>query len=150
MKAVLQRVSFARVTVDGVPVGEIGRGLLILLGIAQGDTPEQCRFLAGKIASMRIFEDAAGKMNRSLCDIGGHALVVSQFTLCAEWRHGRRPSFTGAAAPADAAPLVEQMISLLRDTPGISLVASGRFGADMQVSLLNDGPVTMVLDTAAL
>lgn len=147
MKAVIQRVSSARVDVGEETLGQIETGLLVLLGVAEGDTETECDQLARKTAELRIFEDAAGKMNRSLCDIGGEALVVSQFTLCADCSHGRRPSFIGAAAPAAAIPLYERFMQRLRLSPGVRSVQSGRFGADMKVSLVNDGPVTILLDT---
>jgi len=145
MRAVVQRVSNARVRVDGVTTGEVGVGLLILLGVRNGDTLVQVRWLADKVANLRIFPDGDGKMNRSLIDIGGGALVVSQFTLYGDCRKGRRPSFIDAAAPADAEPLYEAFAAELR---GLELaVGTGRFGADMKVELLNDGPVTLVIDT---
>lgn len=147
MKAVIQRVSSARVDVGEETLGQIETGLLVLLGVAEGDTETECDQLARKTAELRIFEDAAGKMNRSLCDIGGEALVVSQFTLCADCSHGRRPSFIGAAAPSAAIPLYERFMQRLRLSPGVRNVQSGRFGADMKVSLVNDGPVTILLDT---
>ncbi|MEF3274666.1 MAG: D-tyrosyl-tRNA(Tyr) deacylase [Chloroflexus sp.] len=148
MRAVLQRVTQASVTVDGVVVGAIGRGLLILLGIAQTDTNDDVELLADKIANLRIFSDEEGKFNLSLLDVGGAALVVSQFTLYADTRKGRRPSFTAAAPPAIAAPLVDAFAAALR-TRTIP-VATGVFGAMMQVALVNDGPVTIVIDSAEL
>lgn len=171
MRAVLQRVSSARVTVDGEIVGAIGPGLLVLLGIQEGDTPADVAWLAPKTAQLRIFEDAAGKMNLSLLDlvaggtskvspaqsaapassalVGANApavLVVSQFTLLASTRKGTRPSFNGAAAPAVAIPLYEAFVRELETLLGRA-VATGRFGASMQVALVNDGPVTLILDS---
>jgi len=131
--------------VDGEVVGEIGPGLLVLLGVGVGDTEEDARFMAGKIATMRIFSDGEGKFNLALGDIGGSVLLVSQFTLYADTRRGRRPSFTDAAPPDIAEPLVERCSSLLR-AAGIH-VETGRFGAHMEVSLLNDGPVTVLLES---
>lgn len=144
MRALLQRTASARVEVEGNVVGEIGRGLLVLLGVAQGDTPENADDLARKTLELRVFPDDNDKMNRSVVDIGGEILVVSQFTLQAECRRGRRPDFTGAAAPALADALYCHYIDRLRTT-GIS-VQTGVFGAHMQVSLLNDGPVTILLE----
>jgi D-tyrosyl-tRNA(Tyr) deacylase len=148
MRAVIQRVTRAAVTVDGETVGSIGPGLVVLLGVADGDGPEQANRLAAKIAELRIFADAGGRFNRSLIESGGEALVVSQFTLLADVRKGRRPSFVAAAAPEDAAPLVDLFAEALR-AQGIR-VAAGRFGAHMLVELENDGPVTLVVDTADL
>jgi D-tyrosyl-tRNA(Tyr) deacylase len=145
MRALLQRVSQASVTVDGQVVGQIGRGLLILLGVGQDDSEAQVKTLSEKIAYLRIFEDEAGKMNRSLLDVGGEVLVVSQFTLYADVRKGRRPSFTDAAPPAIAEPLVERFKAALAEY-GLT-VASGVFGASMQIDLRNEGPVTIWLDT---
>jgi len=148
MRAVLQRVSHASVTVDGKIVGQIGPGLLILLGIGHGDSEAQVKTLAEKIVYLRIFEDEAGKMNRSLLDIGGEALVVSQFTLYADARKGRRPSFTNAAPPPLAEPLVKRFQEAIA-AHGLK-VAGGVFGASMQVELLNDGPVTIWMDSEEL
>jgi D-aminoacyl-tRNA deacylase len=145
MRAVLQRVRRASVTVASEPIGQIERGLLILLGVHRTDTPEQARWLADKIAGLRIFEDADGKMNVSVQDVGGGILVVSQFTLYGNCDEGRRPSFIEAAVPEIAAPLYEQFANNLRAL-GVP-VATGRFGADMQVELVNDGPVTIIVDT---
>jgi D-aminoacyl-tRNA deacylase len=144
MKAVLQRVSRASVSVDGQEVGSIGDGLLILLGVERGDSERDSEFLARKSAEMRIFADEAGKMNRSVQEIGGSVLLISQFTLPAEWKKGRRPSFTRAAQPADAIRLYEHFALTLRslDVP----VQTGVFAAMMEVSLVNDGPVTLILD----
>jgi D-tyrosyl-tRNA(Tyr) deacylase len=133
------------VRVEGSVVGEIGGGLLVLLGIAEGDTDAEARLLADKTAHMRIFADEAGRFQHSLLDVGGAALVVSQFTLYADLRRGRRPSFAPAAAPEVAAPLVDQYATALREL-GVS-VETGIFGAMMQVSLTNDGPVTILLES---
>jgi D-tyrosyl-tRNA(Tyr) deacylase len=134
--------------VEGETVGAIGRGLVVLLGVAGGDTPDEADKLARKTAELRIFPDAAGRFDLSLLDIGGEALVVSQFTLLADMRRGRRPDFTAAAQPNDAEPLVERYASALRQM-GVP-VATGRFGAHMQVEIHNDGPVTILLDTLEL
>lgn len=146
MKAVIQRVSSASVSVDGNCVGRIGTGYLILLGVMDGDGKAQAELLAKKTAELRINEDENGKMNLSLTQIGGEALVVSQFTLCADVSHGRRPSFTPSAPPLEAEKLYEYFCEQLRQN-GVSNIETGVFGADMQVSLVNDGPVTMLLDT---
>ncbi len=146
MKALLQRVSEARVTVGDEVVGGIGPGLLVLLCAEDGDGHEQADFLARKTANLRIFADAAGKMNRSLRDVGGGALVVSQFTLCADTRRGNRPGFSGAAAPDVAEVLCARFCAGLSER-GLA-VETGRFGAQMAVRLVNDGPVTIWLDTA--
>lgn len=146
MKAVIQRVKYASVTVDGKTVGEIDKGFLILLGVAQGDTEEDAQMLAAKVAKLRVFEDENEKMNLSLTDIDGEALVVSQFTLCADCKKGNRPSFTSSAPPDIANNLYEYFSSLLLEN-GIRKVENGVFGADMKVSLLNDGPVTIILDS---
>ena len=148
MRALLQRVSRASVTVDGKVVGQIGQGLLILLGVGQDDSEVQVKTLADKIVYLRIFGDDEGKMNRSLLDIGGEVLVVSQFTLYADMRRGRRPGFTDAAPPAIAEPLVERFKEAIA-AYGLKVVG-GIFGAYMQVELLNDGPVTLWLDSAQL
>jgi D-tyrosyl-tRNA(Tyr) deacylase len=145
MRVVLQRVSQARVRIGAEVVGEIGRGLLVLLGVAQGDTPAQAHWLADKIVSLRIFTDEAGKMNRDVQEIGGGVLVVSQFTLLSDCRKGRRPSFIEAAPPEVAVPLYEAFLNALR-ARGVP-TAAGRFGALMQVELVNDGPVTLVLES---
>ena len=146
MKAVIQRVASAAVTVDGTAVGAIDKGYLILLGVMRGDTKAQADLLAKKTAEMRINEDENGKMNLSLTQIGGAALVVSQFTLCADVSHGRRPSFTDSAPPAEAEALYLYFCEQLRQN-GVTQVETGAFGADMQVSLVNDGPVTIQFDT---
>lgn len=148
MRVLLQRVSRASVTVDDSPVGAIERGLLLLVGVTEGDDEGDAQYLAGKTATMRIFEDDDGRMNRSLIDVGGRALVVSQFTLYADVRKGRRPSFVHAAKPDVAEPLVEYFAECLGEQ-GVS-VAVGQFGAHMMVDLVNDGPVTIWLDTADL
>lgn len=148
MRSLLQRVSRASVMVDEQIVGQIDRGLLILLGVGQDDGEAQVKTLADKIVHLRIFEDEAGKMNRSLLDIGGEALVVSQFTLYADVRKGRRPSFTNAAPPALAEPLVERFKDALA-AYGVP-VEGGVFGAHMDVELINSGPVTVWLDSEEL
>lgn len=146
MKAVIQRVARAAVSVEGQTVGATGPGLLILLGVVKGDTEAEAALLARKTAALRIFTDEAGKMNRSVLDIGGGALVISNFTLCADTRRGNRPSFDPACEPERAEKLYEYFSEQLR-AEGVASVANGRFGADMAVELLNDGPVTLLLDT---
>ena len=146
MRAVVQRVTRARVTIDGETSGEIAAGLLVYIGVAEGDGEDEARWLATKIARLRIFDNDAGQFDRSLLDSGGAALVVSQFTLLADTRRGRRPSFTGAARPEVAEPLVELVMAELR-VLGVT-VAGGRFGAHMLVESENDGPVTIPLDSA--
>lgn len=146
MKAVIQRVSRAQVDVDGKTIGEIGKGFLILLGVVEGDTEKEAELLAAKIAKLRIFEDENEKMNLSLTDVDGEALVVSQFTLCADCKKGNRPSFTPSAAPDVADALYQKFSALLLEN-GVRKVENGVFGADMQVSLINDGPVTIIFDT---
>jgi len=148
MRAVLQRVSRATVAIEGETVAAIGPGLLLLVGVAQGDGPEEARRLATKAAELRIFADGEQRFSRSLLESGGEALVVSQFTLLADVRKGRRPSFVAAATPEEASGLVDGFADALRAL-GVR-VAAGRFGAHMQVELENDGPVTIVLDTAEL
>lgn len=148
MRLVLQRVARASVSVDGAEVAGIGRGFLLLVGVGHDDGDAEVRRLAGKVSTLRVFADDSGKMNLALTDIGGEALVVSQFTLYADLRKGRRPSWTDAAEPERAAELVESFASAL-EREGLQ-VARGVFGAHMQVELLNDGPVTLVLDTATL
>jgi D-tyrosyl-tRNA(Tyr) deacylase len=145
MRAVVQRVSRARVVVGQEVVGEIGRGLLILLGITHADTPQQAEWLADKIVSLRVFEDDEGKMNRGVAEVGGAVLVVSQFTLYGDCRKGRRPSFVDAAPPEIAIPLYEAFVAGVR-AHGIK-AATGRFGAMMDVELVNDGPVTLIVDS---
>lgn len=146
MRAVVQRVSSARVSVAGEITGEIDRGLLVLLGVGQGDTEEDARWLAEKIVALRIFEDGEARMNRSVVDVGGRILVVSQFTLLASTRKGTRPSFNDAARPEHAIPLYESFNRLAAAALGRP-VATGRFGALMEVALVNDGPVTLVIDS---
>lgn len=145
MRAVIQRVAEAAVTVDGERVGAIGQGLLVFVGVADGDGPTDIEYMASKIAGLRIFRDADGRMNLSVSDVGGAVLVVSQFTLLGDVRRGRRPAFDGAAPPAAARTIYDALILRMRDD-GIA-VASGRFQADMDVSLVNDGPVTILLDS---
>jgi D-aminoacyl-tRNA deacylase len=146
MRAVIQRVREARVTVEGSVLGEIGPGLLALLGIAKADSPADAEFLAEKILNLRVFPDEAGKMNRSLLDIGGALLVVSQFTLYGDCRKGRRPSFDDAAPAELARPLYEHFIEVARKS-GLR-VETGVFQAHMEVSLVNDGPVTLLVESA--
>ena len=146
MRTVIQRVTSASVSIEGEVVGQIGKGVMLLLGITPEDTQQDADWLVGKISRLRIFDDANGVMNLSLQDIGGEALVVSQFTLMASYRKGNRPSYIRAAAPDIAIPLYEYFVRQL----GIALgrdIPTGRFGADMQVSLTNDGPVTISMDS---
>lgn len=145
MRAVVQRVQHASVVVDGHEVGRCGHGLLILLGVAPADTEDDAGWLARKLAGLRIFSDADGKMNLGLTEVGGEALVISQFTLYGDCRKGRRPSFVNSARPEHAQPLYERFCELL-ESHAVP-VQRGVFGADMKVSLLNDGPVTLVLDS---
>ena len=144
MRAVVQRVKEASVSVEGEVVGEIGPGLVVLLGVREGDTEAEAAYLAQKIANLRIFPDQAGKFNLSALDVGGKILVVSQFTLYADTRKGRRPSFVDAAPPEVAEPLVERFVELLRQT-GLR-VETGQFQAVMLVKIFNDGPVTIILE----
>lgn len=146
MKAVIQRVSRAQVTVDGETVGKIEKGFLILLGVVDGDGKSEADILASKTAALRIFEDENEKMNLSIKDVDGQALVISQFTLCADCKKGNRPSFISSAKPQEAQELYEYYINQLLQN-GVKKVEHGVFGADMKVELLNDGPVTIVLDT---
>ncbi|MDO4175091.1 MAG: D-aminoacyl-tRNA deacylase [Eubacteriales bacterium] len=148
MRAVLQRVTHAKVTIDGVVCGEIGKGFLILLGVAPEDTPKEALYLAQKCVGLRVFEDDHDKMNLALADVGGQILVVSQFTLYADCRKGKRPNFTKAANGALANELYEYFVDCCRGL-GVE-TQTGEFGADMKVELLNDGPVTIVLDTDEL
>lgn len=146
MRAVVQRVARAEVRVEDVLVARIGPGLLVLLGIAPGDSGESADRLAAKVAALRVFEDSSGRMHRSLLEVGGEVLCVSQFTLYADLRRGNRPDFTGAAPPASAAPLYDRYCSAIE---GAGLrCARGQFGARMKVELVNDGPVTLILDSA--
>lgn len=146
MRAVLQRVSRAKVTVDGEITGDIGQGILVLLGVGAGDTDADATYLVEKTVNLRIFSDDEGKMNRSVLDVGGGLLVVSQFTLYADARKGRRPSYIGAAAPDEANRLYEVYVAEARKH--LSTVETGRFQAMMDVELVNDGPVTILLDTS--
>jgi D-aminoacyl-tRNA deacylase len=145
MRAVIQRVTYARVEVEGSVVGEIGAGLLVLLGVAKGDTAADADYVAAKIAGLRIFSDEAGKMNLSVLDAGGAMLAVSQFTLYGDTRKGRRPSFDAAAGQDEARALYEHFVAASRQQ-GLT-VATGIFQADMKVSLLNDGPVTLIVES---
>jgi D-tyrosyl-tRNA(Tyr) deacylase len=145
MRAVVQRATRARVVIDGDTVGEIGRGLVVLLGVTHTDTAEAAAWLADKVVGLRIFNDDDGKMNRSVADVGGGVLVVSQFTLYGDCQKGRRPSFIDAARPELAVPLYEAFVNAVKAL-GVP-VATGRFGAMMQVELVNDGPVTLILDS---
>lgn len=149
MKAILQRVKFAKVEVEGKTVGEIEQGFLILLGVEQEDDEKEADVLAKKIAGLRIFTDENDKMNLSLSDINGSVLVISNFTLCADCSHGRRPSFIAAARPEKAEPLYEYFCQKIREN-GIDRVEKGIFGADMAVTLLNDGPVTIDINSKDL
>ena len=148
MKAVIQRVREASVTVDGEVIGACGHGLMVLLGVARGDTEQDLDKLLSKILKLRIFEDENGKMNRSVQDVGGEMLVISQFTLLANYKHGNRPDFLEAAPPDEANRLYELFADKAADS--LSHVGRGRFGADMKVSLCNDGPVTIVMDSDVL
>lgn len=146
MKAVIQRVINSSVEVDGVTVGKIGAGFNILLGIVKGDSDNEADILAGKVSKLRVFCDSKEKMNLSIMDINGSALVISQFTLCADTKKGNRPSFTISAESSEANRLYECFIAKLKEN-GISNVQKGVFGANMKVNILNDGPVTIILDT---
>ena len=146
MKAVFQRVTEASVTVDGATIASIGDGVLLLVGVCDGDTQQEAALLAKKVAELRVFCDENDKMNLSVLDIGGSVLAVSQFTLCASTARGRRPDFFGAAKPDVAKPLFDYFVDCLRQN-GVADVQTGEFGADMKVRLLNDGPVTILLDT---
>ena len=149
MRVVLQRCSRAEVRIDGQVVGRIGKGFMVLVGVTDGDTTTDAELLAKKVAQMRVFEDAEGKMNLALKDVGGAILSISQFTLYADCKKGNRPSFIRAARPEVAEPLYDYFNSILRKQYDLQ-VATGRFGADMKVDFINDGPVTIVLDTAEL
>lgn len=149
MKAILQRVTFAEVKVDGNTVGKIDNGFLILLGVAEGDTEKEADALSAKVSTLRVFTDENDKMNLSLADIDGEVLVISNFTLYADCSHGRRPNFMKAAKPDIAEPLYEYFCEKMADN-GVRKVEKGIFGADMKVSLLNDGPVTIDIDTRDL
>jgi len=146
MRAVVQRVSHVKVSVNGEVTGEIGRGLLILLGVASGDAPADADYLADKIVGLRIFEDSSGKMNLAVAEVGGALLVVSQFTLYGDVRRGKRPSFDGAATPQAARELYEHFVEKVR-AAGLRC-ETGRFQETMQVELVNEGPVTILLDSA--
>lgn len=146
MKAVFQRVTEASVAVEGTQIACIGNGALLLVGICDGDTQQEAQVLARKVAQLRVFCDENDKMNLSVLDVGGSVLAVSQFTLCADTARGRRPDFFGAARPEVARPLFDYFVDCLRQN-GVPDVQTGEFGADMQVRLLNDGPVTILLDT---
>jgi D-tyrosyl-tRNA(Tyr) deacylase len=148
MKAVIQRVTRASVAVEGKKVGQIRAGLLVLLGVAKGDTDSDVAYLVEKIPALRIFNDEAGKMNRSLAELGGGILAISQFTLLGDTRKGRRPGFDQAADPANARRLYEQFVEYLRKSTDLT-VETGIFGAHMKVDLVNDGPVTFILDSRA-
>ena len=148
MRAVIQRVKESSVAIEGQVVGRSAQGLMVLIGVEVGDTDKDLSYIADKVPNLRIFEDEAGKMNRSLLDIGGQILDISQFTLLGDARGGRRPSFTAAARPDTAVPLYEALVEKWRSL-GIH-VETGEFGADMQVSLINDGPVTILLDSRRL
>ena len=149
MKAVIQRVSRASVSVDSKIIGQINSGFLILLGVEKGDNETEAKVLASKIAGLRVFCDENDKMNLSLADINGGILVISNFTLCGNCKKGRRPSFDNAARPEVALPLYEYFCSCMSEA-GVSLVERGEFGADMKVDLLNDGPVTLIVDSKEL
>ncbi len=146
MRAILQRVTSASVISDGVPTGAIEKGLLILFGVEVGDTMEELQWLVRKIAGLRIFSDAEGLMNLDLADVGGRCLVISQFTLLASTKKGKRPSYIRSARPEEAIPFYEIFVKTLAAQTNTE-VATGVFGADMQVSLVNDGPVTITIDT---
>lgn len=149
MRVVVQRCSRAQVRIDGAVVGSIGQGFMLLVGITEGDTKAQAELLAKKVAQMRVFEDEQGKMNLSMQEVGGAILSISQFTLYADCKKGNRPSFIKAARPETAEPLYDYFNDLLRTQYGLQ-VETGRFGADMKVDFINDGPVTILLDTTEL
>lgn len=148
MTAVIQRIEKATVYADGVLSGAVGHGLYLLLGVFAEDTEEDARLLAEKIAKLRIFSDSEGKMNLSVLDVGGEAMVVSNFTLCADYAHGNRPSYFLAAEPTRAEALYDRFVLLLKER--IPSVATGRFGADMRTDLVTDGPITIVMDSRLL
>ena len=148
MRCVIQRVTSASVAIDGQVVGQCGRGYMILIGVSVDDTEKDLQYMATKIPTLRLFEDENGKMNKSILDVGGGILAVSQFTLYGDARNQRRPGFTAAARPDKAVPMYEALVQAWRDQ-GIH-VETGVFGADMQVSLVNDGPVTMLMDSTKL
>lgn len=147
MRIVIQRVLEASVTIDGEVVGKVGEGMMILVGVEDGDTREEADWLVGKTLRLRIFDDEAGVMNKSIEDVGGSALVVSQFTLHASTRKGNRPSYIRAAKEEFSRPLYEYYVESLRSVLGEERVATGRFGADMKVGLINNGPVTIIIDS---
>lgn len=146
MRAVIQRVSRADLSIDGEVKAEIGKGFVVLLGVAQNDNPRMAEYLAEKTANLRIFEDEQNKLNLSLLDIGGDVLIVSNFTLIANVKNGRRPSFTEAARPETAEPLYEYFVEQIKKA-GVQKVETGVFGADMLINIANDGPVTIIMDT---
>ncbi len=146
MRAIIQRVKSSSVSVDGEIKGSVGKGYNVLLGVMDGDTDAQAELLAAKIAKLRVFEDENGKMNKSILDIGGEILVISQFTLCADIKKGNRPSFTDSAPPAEAERLYRFFCDCLRSN-GVAKVETGVFAADMLVEISNDGPVTIMMDT---
>ena len=147
MRALVQRVASGSVSIDGAITARIGKGYVILLGIRQGDTGDAARFLADKCSSLRVLEDAQGKMNLSLADVGGSALVVSQFTLYADAQRGNRPSFSVAARPEEAEPLYRLFVDRMKTTLGDEHVVTGVFGAMMEVNIVNDGPVTILIES---
>lgn len=146
MRVIVQRTSGAEVRIDGAVVGKIGRGFMLLVGVTYGDSEADADYLAKKVAQMRVFEDSEGKMNLGLKDVGGEVLSISQFTLYADCRKGNRPSFVNAARPETAEPLYQYFNKVLREQYGLR-VETGRFGADMKVDFVNDGPVTIILDS---
>lgn len=149
MRAIIQRVTYASVTIDGEVKGEIAKGFMVLLGVNPDDTQKEVDFLAAKTAKLRVFEDPDGKMNLALDDVGGEVLVVSNFTLYADLKKGNRPSFTGAGRPEIADPLYQSFVAKLKEN-GIKKVETGEFGADMKLQIHNDGPCTFILDTAEI
>lgn len=146
MKVVLQRCLESSVSIEDRVVGSIGQGMMLLVGIGPYDTETEIQWMCNKVANLRIFEDEEGKMNRSLLEVGGEALVVSQFTLYGNCRKGRRPSFANAGHPSMAEPLIERFVEVLREQ-GVERVETGQFGADMKVALVNDGPVTLIIES---